>query len=97
MARRRLVESSGTRVPLPRRGPTGFVFVDLALAQQFAREWREIGRRFPALSDAPEGMALAEHWANLATLRRGARDELRRAMREIAARPGCSGSYPIAV
>ena len=96
MARTRRTPS-GSRLPPPRRGPKGFVFVDQSIADQFAREWREIDRRFPALSDAPDGMSAAEHWRNLASLRESARDELRRAMRAVSERPGCGGAYPIAV
>jgi hypothetical protein len=97
MARKRRSPPGGSRDPLPRSGPTRFVFVDLDIALQYGREWREISRRYPALDDAPEGMTLVEHWQNLESLRRSAREQLRRAMRVVAEQPGCSGLYPIPV
>lgn len=77
-------------------GPSGFVFVSAEMRDAFRREWRAIDHRFPALSDAPDDMALAEHWGNIALLRQAAREELRRAVR-LAASQGFQGIYAIPV
>lgn len=76
--------------------PRSFVFVNLEAWLTYHRERREIDRRFPAFSEAPEGMSLDEHWANVAQLRVAARLELRQAMRQMASL-GFEGGYPIPV
>jgi len=76
--------------------PTALLFVSQPMADAYHREWREIGRRYPALSDPPDGVPHAEHWENLAQLRAAARDELRQALRQAAAQ-GHDGPIPIPI
>jgi len=76
--------------------PRGFIFVNAEMWLAFHREWREIDRRFPAFSDAPDGMDIAEHWENVARMRVVARLELRQAIASAVAQ-GFQGTYPIAV
>ncbi len=76
-------------------GPTSFVFVSSEMADAFRSEWRSIDQRFPPLGEAPDGVALEEHWQTLWELRNSARAELRHAMRAAASQYG--GPYPIAV
>lgn len=76
--------------------PRAFVFVNLETWLTYHRERREIERRFPAFTDAPDGMDLSEHWENVARLRVEARLELRYAMRQMP-RLGLGGSYAVPV
>lgn len=76
--------------------PRELVFVTAAMRDAYYSERREIDARYQALSEAPEGVSLVEHWATLAMLRQSARVELRRTLRE-AVRHGFGGIYPVPV
>jgi len=76
------------------------VLVPARIRDRFRAEWRDIDRRFPHFSPAPDGMRLDEHWEHLAMLRHAARDELRLAIVEAAniyADEGDAALYAIAV
>ena len=98
MARTR--RDSGTRVPSLGGGPTGFAFVTKSMARAFWKEWAAINRRYEALGDPPEGMTHEQHWANVASMRRSARAELRATLRATLvhdAGADMSGLIPIQV
>lgn len=67
------------------------------MREAFLKEWRAIDSRYPALTEAPEGMALDEHWNNLAALRSSARQALRHEIHQALAKGFGGGNYPIAI
>jgi hypothetical protein len=66
------------------------------MRDSYQSELRAIDQRYQALSEAPEGVALDEHWAMLAMLRHSARRELRASLKE-AVKHGYGGEFPIPV
>lgn len=81
--------------------PTRLIFVPARVLDEYDRELKAIANRYPHFdAPPPEGLTLHEHWANLATMRQVAIDELRiaivRAAREANAL-GLLSIFPIAV
>lgn len=77
--------------------PTQFARVTAEMRDSFEQRWREIDQRYPHFSEPPEGMSLAEHWKNVASMRRWAREELRRELVQAVRLGHEKGMYPIPV
>jgi hypothetical protein len=77
--------------------PSRFVFVSLQMYEAYHREWRDIDARYQPLSEPPDGMAISEHWENLASLRWSARQELRNEVTRALAQGFGAGVHPLAI
>lgn len=77
--------------------PTHFVLVSATLSEAFWQEWRAIEMRYPHFTEPPDGMSLLEHWANMSSMRKAAREALRQELRDTIRLGFGGGVYPIAV